>query len=195
MVQVSYAVVQSEGLKSVVPDVARLRMEVFREFPYLYDGTIEYENKYLEPFASSKNSMLVVAQIGTHIVGCITGIPFIEASAECRAPFAKAGIPIDSIFYLGEIVLEKEYRGNGIGARMFETFIKFVKEQKKYSQIAICEVARHADHSQQDHFNLDTFWSKRQFVKQPQLITHFNWREVGRETEEAHPMVYWLKKV
>lgn len=32
-------------LASVVPELARLRIRVFREFPYLYDGTWEYEEK------------------------------------------------------------------------------------------------------------------------------------------------------
>ena len=26
-----------------LPDLARLRIEVFREFPYLYDGNLDYE--------------------------------------------------------------------------------------------------------------------------------------------------------
>jgi hypothetical protein len=32
-----------EEMKAVLPDLARLRIIVFRDWPYLYDGTIEYE--------------------------------------------------------------------------------------------------------------------------------------------------------
>jgi hypothetical protein len=31
-------------------DVARLRITVFREFPYLYDGNFDYEKKYLASY-------------------------------------------------------------------------------------------------------------------------------------------------
>jgi hypothetical protein len=30
-----------------LPDIARLRIEVFREYPYLYDGDRAYEERYL----------------------------------------------------------------------------------------------------------------------------------------------------
>ena len=35
-------------LRPFLKDLARLRMEVFHDFPYLYDGTAEYEEKSLE---------------------------------------------------------------------------------------------------------------------------------------------------
>ncbi len=36
-----------EEIGSVLPALARLRMIVFRDWPYLYDGTLEYEETYL----------------------------------------------------------------------------------------------------------------------------------------------------
>ena len=36
-----------EEMKAVLPDLARLRIIVFRDWPYLYDGTLEYEQEYL----------------------------------------------------------------------------------------------------------------------------------------------------
>ena len=41
-----------DDIKSVLPDLARLRMIVFRDWPYLYDGTLEYEEEYLAKFAN-----------------------------------------------------------------------------------------------------------------------------------------------
>ena len=40
-----------EEIHAVLPALARLRMVVFRDWPYLYDGTLEYESGYLEKFA------------------------------------------------------------------------------------------------------------------------------------------------
>ena len=35
------------ALREVVSDLARLRIEIFRDFPYLYDGTLAYEERYI----------------------------------------------------------------------------------------------------------------------------------------------------
>ena len=32
----------SDAISAVIPDLARLRIGVFREFPYLYDGSLDY---------------------------------------------------------------------------------------------------------------------------------------------------------
>ena len=34
-------------------DLARLRIEVFRDFPYLYEGDLDYERQYLSTFMMS----------------------------------------------------------------------------------------------------------------------------------------------
>ena len=40
----------------ILPDLARLRIVVFRDWPYLYDGTLDYEEKYLATFAAAKGA-------------------------------------------------------------------------------------------------------------------------------------------
>ena len=45
-------------------DVARLRAEVFRAFPYLYEGDAEYEKHYLATYARSAGSVLVLVLAG-----------------------------------------------------------------------------------------------------------------------------------
>ncbi|SFR41775.1 hypothetical protein SAMN05216203_0117 [Marinobacter daqiaonensis] len=45
-------------------DLARLRIEVFRAFPYLYDGDMGYERRYLATYADSPESFFVLAQPG-----------------------------------------------------------------------------------------------------------------------------------
>ena len=40
--------------------VAHLRAKVFRSFPYLYEGDIEYEKHYLSMYARSADSLLVL---------------------------------------------------------------------------------------------------------------------------------------
>ena len=41
------------GYEQAVEQVAALRITVFREWPYLYDGSVDYEARYLSAFAAS----------------------------------------------------------------------------------------------------------------------------------------------
>ena len=41
------------ALADALPELARLRMTVFRDWPYLYDGSIAYEQAYLAKFTAA----------------------------------------------------------------------------------------------------------------------------------------------
>ena len=43
-------VLTGAALDAALDDVARLRITVFREWPYLYDGDLEYERDYLNAY-------------------------------------------------------------------------------------------------------------------------------------------------
>ena len=62
-------------LREHLPDVARLRIEVFRAFPYLYDGDHDYEARYIAAFAASPNAAIVGAFDGPSLVGASTAAP------------------------------------------------------------------------------------------------------------------------
>ena len=50
-------------------DVAKLRIAVFRDWPYLYEGDVGYERDYLAAYAQSPNSVVVLARDGDQVVG------------------------------------------------------------------------------------------------------------------------------
>lgn len=39
--------IEGEALRRAIPDLAALRIGIFAEYPYLYDGSFEYEARYL----------------------------------------------------------------------------------------------------------------------------------------------------
>ncbi len=79
-----------DDIRSVLPDLARLRMVVFRDWPYLYDGTLEYEQEYLAKFAAAKGAVCIAAYDGAQMVGASTASPMAETDAEFIEPFEKA---------------------------------------------------------------------------------------------------------
>ncbi|MFN5804823.1 MAG: GNAT family N-acetyltransferase, partial [Opitutia bacterium] len=44
-----------------IPALGELRIRVFREFPYLYDGDAAYEREYLSVYLRSPRSLAVLA--------------------------------------------------------------------------------------------------------------------------------------
>lgn len=191
------SILQSDELKENIDDVAHLRISVFREYPYLYDGTLEYERKYLQQYIAAKNSVLIVVKDRERIIGCVTGLPLRESFGDCQSFFTRENISMDTTYYLGEIILLKEYRGRGIGKDLYGLFEQFVKNLEVYRQIALCEVIPIENDPRQtsDYFCLKDFWTKRKFIKQPQLVTYYSWKEIGNEEESRHPMVFWLKSL
>ncbi|MBN0084537.1 GNAT family acetyltransferase, partial [Pseudomonas aeruginosa] len=95
--------------------VAHLRAKVFRSFPYLYEGDIEYEKHYLSMYARSADSLLVLALADDVVVGASTGLPLGDAEPAFQVPFADRGIPMEAVFYCGESVLLPAFRGLGLG--------------------------------------------------------------------------------
>ncbi|MBL0915919.1 MAG: GNAT family N-acetyltransferase, partial [Sphingopyxis sp.] len=69
---IGVAPVTGAGLAEVIPALARLRIAVFCDFPYLYDGDAAYEASYLADFAAADGSVIVVARDGAEIIGAAT---------------------------------------------------------------------------------------------------------------------------
>lgn len=181
---------------AVVPELARLRVTVFRDWPYLYDGSLDYERKYLAKYARLDRSTLVIARDGDAVVGASTALPLADAEPELRAPFAAAGIDIGNVYYYGESVLLSPYRGQGAGVRFFAERDARARALS-FSIAAFCGVVRPADHPARpaDYVPLDAFWAKRGFVEHPDLTASFEWRDVGETAPTRKPMAFWLKRL
>ena len=125
----------------ILPDLARLRIVVFRDWPYLYDGTLDYEEKYLATFAAAKGAVVIAAYDGAEMVGASTGAPMIEHADEFGEPFRAAGFDISKIFYCGESVLLKSHRGYGLGHAFFDGREAQAKALGGFTHSTFCRVA------------------------------------------------------
>ena len=184
-------------LANYIPAVAQLRIEIFRDFPYLYDGDMAYEAKYLQTYIQSSGSVIVLVFDGEAVVGAATGVPLVHESSEVQRPFLVTGIDPRDVFYIGELVLRKAYRGRGLGVRFFNEIERHAHNIGPFKYAALCAVDRPSDHAQRpiDHLPLDNFWRKRGYKRQPQLHTMFSWREIGAATSSEKSMTFWLKNL
>ena len=184
-----------DEIKSVVPDLARLRMAVFRDWPYLYDGTLEYEQDYLAKFVKAKGAVCVVARDGDLVVGASTGAPMIEHADEFGEPFLKAGYDITKIFYCGESVLLKTHRGHGLGHAFFDHREAQARRLGGFTHSTFCRVVRPDNHplKPKDYVPLDGFWTKRGYAPVPGIVATYKWLDIGQAQETVHDMQFWMK--
>ena len=176
--------------------LAELRVRVFREWPYLYDGDAAYEHDYLSTYAKCPEAIVVVASTGGRVIGASTALPLKQEPESVRAPFERAGLPVEAYFYFGESVLLPEFRGRGIGGRFMEERVKEA-ERTGHRWATFCAVERDPGDPRRPRgfADLHPFWAGRGFERRPDLATEFNWKEIGESESTAKPMVFWVKSL
>ncbi len=174
--------------------VAALRIAVFRDWPYLYDGDAAYEREYLDAYASSPDSVFVLAFDGDAIVGASTGLPLADDTAEFRAPFEARGIDVDRVFYFGESVLLPAYRGQGTGHAFFDHREAHARALGRFDLAAFCAVDRDDDDPRRPlgHRGNEAFWTRRGYARQTGMTMHLHWNEIGRG-EVEHALTFWTR--
>ena len=184
----------ADEVERALDELARLRITVFRAFPYLYDGDPAYERRYLQTYLKSPGAVVIGAFDGGRLVGAATASPLADHFSEFAEPFAKAGLSPERYFYFGESVLMPDYRGRGIGVRFFDEREKAARAQG-FGACVFSAVVRPAGHPMRPagYTPLDAFWKKRGYARIEGLTTHFSWRDTGEPAETAKPMEYWQK--
>lgn len=175
--------------------LAALRIEVFREWPYLYEGSADYEQRYLATYAASPRSLFVLAMVGSEVVGVSTAIPLVDESATFREPFVARGIDPSEICYFGESVLRREWRGRGLGHRFFDEREAHARRLGGFRMTAFCAVERATDDPRRpaDHRELDAFWKGRGYRRDEDLACILDWPEAGDPAPRSHRLRFWLR--
>lgn len=184
------------ALDATLDDVARLRIAVFRAFPYLYDGDMAYERRYLQPYRDSPDAVVVGAFDGDRLVGAATGAPLEDHAGDFAEAFEGTGHALSDIFYCAESVLLPAYRGRGAGHRFFD-----LREAKARAlgrrHAAFCAVVRPAGHPArpEGYRPLDGFWRKRGYAPLPGVVAEFAWTDLGDDAETRKPLQFWMKEL
>jgi GNAT superfamily N-acetyltransferase len=197
MTALRLATVTGEALRPHLADVARLRIAVFREWPYLYGGDAGYEERYLARYAAAAGAAVVLALDGERVVGASTCLPLVEEGETVTAPFVAAGWDLARVFYFGESVLLPEYRGRGLGVGFFIEREAHASRFPGIDTAAFCAVVRDPADPRKpaDYVPLDAFWRKRGYTPASGLACTMRWKEIGADAETPHRLAFWLKRL
>lgn len=183
-------------LRAALPDLARLRMTVFRDFPYLYEGSAEYEQRYLETYLQAPDVFVALAWDGDRVVGASTALPLVHETPEVRRPFEQSPeFDPAQVLYLGESVLLPDYRGQGVGHAFFDQREAHARTLG-LAVTAFCAVQRSPSHPARPagYRPLNTFWRARGYTERPDLQTEMSWQDLGDARETPKPMRFWVRR-
>ncbi|MEM9969250.1 MAG: GNAT family N-acetyltransferase [Pseudomonadota bacterium] len=186
------AALTGDALEAALPAVADLRIRVFREWPYLYDGDVTYEARYLNAYRDNPRSILVGAFDGDTLVGASTGTPLADHSNEFAEAFSGSDLDVDKFFYCAESVLLPGYRGLGIGHQFFDLREAHAR-RCGFTACCFCAVIRPNDHPQnpQSYRPLDPFWRRRGYLPLEGVIAEFSWKDLEEPRESLKPLQVW----
>lgn len=186
--------VEGADLQARLDDVARLRIAVFRDWPYLYAGDMDYERRYLAAYAASPDSVFVLAFDGAQVVGASTGLPLADDDDAFQQPFRACGEDVARVFYFGESVLLPGYRGCGVGHAFFDRREAHARGLGRFASTAFAAVEREPADPRRPagHRGHDAFWSGRGYVRRPELRMRLGWDEIGRGACD-HTLTFWTR--
>ena len=195
-VHLRFETLRGEALRAWLPRLAGLRIAVFRDWPYLYDGSLDYERDYLATYRESEGALLVGAFFGEVLVGASTSTPMEDHAGEFAAPLSGRGVDLESILYGAESVLLPEYRGKGIGHRFFDLREDHARALGR-THVAFCSVMRPADHPLRPaaYRTNDAFWQGRGYAPVPGAVAEFSWKDLGEGRETVKPLQFWMRQI
>lgn len=189
------------ALGPALGDLSRLRLTVFREWPYLYEGSEAYEADYLATFAAARDAAIVAARDGGRLVGAATAAPLAGHTDDFMPLFEAHGFDPETIFYCGESVLLPDYRGQGIGHAFFDQreahALALNARGARFTHVTFCAVVRPDAHPLKPagYRPLDAFWLKRGYAPVPGLVGTLGWRDIGEVGETDKPMQFWMRAI
>ena len=194
--EVNYTQVSGGEVRPYLECLADLRITVFREFPYLYQGSKDYELKYLDVYTKSANSLVVLAQVEGQLVGASTCLPMSAEAKEFQQPFLDKNIDVSQVFYFGESIILPEFRGHKIGHHFFKLREDHaLRSLKSLKMTTFCAVDREPSHPlrPKGYRPLDVFWNRMGYQKQEDMKVSYSWKDVDQESETQKLLTCWIK--
>ena len=184
-------------IATVLEDFAQLRITVFAEFPYLYEGNLAYEKEYIQTYCRSERSFFFGIYHQNKLIGATTCLPLVDETEEVKKPFEDAKIDVNQVFYFGESIILQKFRGQGFGNLFFDERERYAKQFAEIKLTTFCAVERPTNHplKPDDFRSNDFFWSKRNYIKRLELSCEMIWLDKNESTETFKKMTFWTKTI
>lgn len=183
------------AVKACLEALASLRIDIFREYPYLYDGHREDELKYLRLYMETPDAFVISVNDSEFMVGAATGMPLCQEHKSLIDPFVGISYPVNEVFYVGEVLFYPAYRDCGLGLQLMEHIEEHVRTFEIYRYLTCATIVRPENHPlcPENYVPIDRFLNRTAFKMLPGVTTSFAWKEIDGSSCE-HPMQFWVKE-
>ncbi|MCB0378965.1 MAG: GNAT family N-acetyltransferase [Bdellovibrionales bacterium] len=194
---VEYQCFLGPGIEPWIEELAKLRIQVFREFPYCYEGDMDNETRYLSTYLKTPNIHLILAFQDKKLIGASTSLPLLDEEEAIQKPFLEKGFKLDRVYYFGESVILSEARGQGTGHEFFRQREEQAKKMiPDLEWTSFCGVNRPETHplKPQNYRNLHEFWQRMGYEPRPDMQARLEWKDLGDDHKSEKTLTFWLKK-
>lgn len=182
-----------------IETISKLRIEIFKEYPYLYKGDLAYENNYMQGYTQDKRAMIVIAKVDGVLAGVSTGIPLISDSeivADAKKCFSQQDVEIGDYYYYGEVIVLPEFRGMSLTTKLYEAQNELVKSWG-YKHVCILTVVREPDHplKPNNYVSKDKMWEHLGFFRR-KLTVDYHWPTIQPDKSVQNvnnTLEFWAK--
>lgn len=190
-------VLKGDEITPYVKEITDIAIDVYKEYPYLYEGTVEEYFPFIEHYSHSNFGIACLLFDGEKPVGVAIGMPLVEMRERYKLPLmsARPDENFAEIYYLGEFLLLNQYRSQGYGKKMYLKLEDLVRANPDFSKLCFCKIVEWDYHPlmPKDYKSMDGFWSKRDYLMCDDITVSVYWNEVGTNEETIHHLVYWIK--
>ncbi len=190
-------IIKKENHKNFIDALAQLRITIFKEFPYLYEGDFKYEQDYLQKFIDTPDSLICIAFEGEKPIGALTALPLKHEEPSIRQTFEKQGLSIEKTYYFSEILLLPEYRLLGLGYMMYRMAENSVLQKNKYKQLSFAAIEREENHPQkpENYTSPYSFFERIGYTQNRELVCQITWKEIGETEATPKSLFFWTKEI
>lgn len=181
--------------------IALMRIENFKEFPYLYQGNLEYEKKYLKTYLENPQAILIAGFCGKDIIAISTGLPVMNNSEllqNIKTLFEANNLNLSEYYYFAETIINFSYRGRGLYSKIIS-----LREQaaiaRGYNNGCFVTVIRENKHPLKpaNYKSPEPIFEHCGYQKSSIIFT-YSWPTLqmdGSVKEQKNPLVFWFKKL
>ncbi len=190
----SIRLLKGKEIQRHLPNVANLRLRVFKEYPYLLDGDLKEALEYLSLYATAKSSLLVTATSNNELVGTVAGVPLNATAAIIQKTFVDNHQNLEQWFYIDEIVIAPQWRNRGL-SRVFLHALEDHAKESGYRFTTFCVIRRPPTHPLRPRgfVPLNESFAESGYERLPDLALELNWVDIGDGRPSAKKMDFWYK--
>ncbi len=178
--------------------VANFRINVFKEFPYLYEGNIEDERGYITSYTEHDDANIILIYKGDSAIGFSSSLPLSMESEYITDVIKNAGLDINDYLYLGEAIINKEYRGIGILNNIIDIHTSEAKKLNlsKFCFMAVLRDSNHPNTPKDDNYIAnEVIFSKKGFSPINDCYVNIEWKNCITGNMEENTLQFYTKDV